>query len=81
LSVVSHYCISFWYEEALKQFQSIAAADPQCAMARWAIAMTEWRPFWDGLPDERRKAGVAEIDKAPWLFIPGPIAKNAISLR
>lgn len=55
---------SFWYEEALKQFQSVAAADPQCAMAQWAIAMTEWRPFWDGLPDERRKAGVAEIDKA-----------------
>ncbi|WP_353072090.1 hypothetical protein [Tunturiibacter gelidiferens] len=55
---------SFWYEEALKQFQSVAAADPQCAMAQWAIAMTEWRPFWDGLPDERRKVGVAEIDKA-----------------
>ena len=36
---------SFWYEEALKQFQSVAAADPQCAMAHWAIAMTEWRPF------------------------------------
>jgi hypothetical protein len=25
---------SFWYEEALKQFQSVAAADPQCAMAQ-----------------------------------------------
>jgi tetratricopeptide (TPR) repeat protein len=55
---------SFWYEEALKQFQSLAAADPQCAMAHWAIAMTEWRPFWDGMPDERRKAGIAEIDEA-----------------
>jgi hypothetical protein len=28
---------SFWYEEALKQFQSVAAADPQCVMAHWAI--------------------------------------------
>ncbi len=55
---------SFWYEEALKQFQSVAATDPQCAMAQWAIAMTEWRPFWDGLPDERRQVGIAEIDKA-----------------
>jgi tetratricopeptide (TPR) repeat protein len=55
---------SFWYEEALKQFQSVAAADPQCAMAHWAIAMTEWRPFWDGMPDGRRKAGIAEIDQA-----------------
>lgn len=55
---------SFWYEEALKQFQAVAAADPQCAMAHWAIAMTEWRPFWDGLPDDRRKAGIVEIDEA-----------------
>ena len=55
---------SFWYEESLKQFQSVAAADPHCAMAQWAIAMTEWRPFWDGIPDDRRKSGVAEIDKA-----------------
>jgi len=55
---------SFWYEEALKQFQSVAAADAQCAMAQWAIAMTEWRPFWDGMPDDRRKAGIAEIDEA-----------------
>jgi tetratricopeptide (TPR) repeat protein len=55
---------SFWYEEALKQFQSLTAADTQCAMAHWAIAMTEWRPFWDGMPDERRKAGIAEIDEA-----------------
>lgn len=55
---------SFWYEEAQKQFQSVAVADPTCAMAQWALAMTEWRPFWDGMPDDRRKAGIAEIDKA-----------------
>jgi hypothetical protein len=55
---------SFWYEEANKQFQAVAVADPQCAMAQWALAMTEWRPFWDGMPEERRKAGIAEIDKA-----------------
>jgi len=55
---------SFWYEEAVKQFQAIATSDPQCAMAQWGLAMAEWRPFWDGLPDDRRKAGVAEIDKA-----------------
>jgi tetratricopeptide (TPR) repeat protein len=55
---------SFWYEEALNQFQSVAAADPHGAMAPWAIAMTEWRPFWDGMPDDRRKAGIVQIDKA-----------------
>jgi hypothetical protein len=36
---------SFWYEEAVKQFQAVAVADPQCAMAQWGLAMTEWRPF------------------------------------
>jgi tetratricopeptide (TPR) repeat protein len=55
---------SFWYEEANKQFQAVAVADPQCAMAQWALAMTEWRPFWDGMPEERRKAGIVEIEKA-----------------
>jgi hypothetical protein len=33
-------------------------------MAQWGLAMTEWRPFRDGLPEDRRKAGIAEIDKA-----------------
>lgn len=55
---------SFWYEEANKQFQAVAQADPQCAMAQWGLAMTEWRPLWDGMPEERRKAGIAEIEKA-----------------
>ncbi|AXC14781.1 TPR repeat protein [Acidisarcina polymorpha] len=55
---------SFWYEEARKQFASVAHADPSCAMAQWGLAMTEWRPFWDGMPDDRRKAGIAEIDNA-----------------
>jgi hypothetical protein len=55
---------SFWYEEAQKQFRAVAAADPQCAMAEWGLAKTEWRPFWDGMPDNRRNAGTVEIDKA-----------------
>lgn len=55
---------SFWYEEAVKQFQAVALADPHCAMAQWAIAMTQWRPLWDGMPEERRQAGIVEIDKA-----------------
>jgi tetratricopeptide (TPR) repeat protein len=55
---------SFWYEEAQKQFKTIAADDPECAMAQWGLAMTQWRPFWDGMPEDRRKAGIVEIDKA-----------------
>lgn len=55
---------SFWYEEARKQFNSVAESDPSCAMAQWGLAMTEWRPFWDGMPEDRRKRGIAEIDEA-----------------
>jgi tetratricopeptide (TPR) repeat protein len=55
---------SFWYEEATKQFRAIVTADPHCAMAYWGLAMAEWRPFWDGINDDRRKAGIAEIDQA-----------------
>jgi hypothetical protein len=58
---------SFWYEEARKQFISVTQSDPSCAMAQWGLAMTEWRPFWDGMPEDRRKAGVTEIDKATFL--------------
>jgi tetratricopeptide (TPR) repeat protein len=58
---------SFWYEEARKQFASVAQADHSCAMAQWGLAMTEWRPFWDGMPDDRRKLGDGEIDKATTL--------------
>lgn len=54
----------FWYEEANKQFQAVAQADPQCAIVHWGLAMTEWRPLWDGMPEERRKAGIVEIEKA-----------------
>ena len=31
---------SFWYEEAEKEFQQIAANDPNCAMAHWGVAMS-----------------------------------------
>ncbi len=60
---------SFWYEEAKKQFASVAQADPSCAMAQWGLAMTEWRPYWDGMPEARRQAGIVEIDKATALGV------------
>jgi len=55
---------SFWYEEARKEFTYVATTDPSCAMAQWGLAMTEWRPFWDGMPEDRRREGIVEIDRA-----------------
>ena len=36
---------SFWYGQALKEFTAIAEAKPDCAMAYWVIAMSDWTRF------------------------------------
>jgi tetratricopeptide (TPR) repeat protein len=41
---------SFWYEEALRAFQKVLAADPGCAMAYWGEAMTGF-PQVNGWPE------------------------------
>jgi len=38
---------SFWYEEAEKEFQQIEKHDPQCAIARWGVAMSLWHQLWN----------------------------------
>ncbi len=45
----------FWYEEARPQFERIAKADPNCAMAHWGIAMSVFHQIWDR-PDEHTMA-------------------------
>src|SRR6185503_11437839 len=37
---------SFEYEEAEKTFTEVAATDPQCAMAYWGIALSNYHPLW-----------------------------------
>ena len=37
---------SFWYEEAEKAFTGAAAADPECSMAYWGVAMSQYHPLW-----------------------------------
>ncbi|HEY0801021.1 MAG TPA: hypothetical protein VGD54_09260 [Steroidobacteraceae bacterium] len=41
----------FWYQEAQRQFEEIAKADPSCAMAHWGVAMSIYHQIWDR-PDE-----------------------------
>jgi tetratricopeptide (TPR) repeat protein len=41
----------FWYQEAQRQFEEIAKADPTCAMAHWGVAMSLFHQIWDR-PDE-----------------------------
>ncbi len=55
---------SFGYTLAEQQFESIADADPHCAMAHWGIAMTQFRELW-GRPDaDALKTGASEMEKA-----------------
>ena len=40
------------YAQAEKEFRSLVASEPDCAMAYWGIAMTLFHPLWPGEPTE-----------------------------
>jgi tetratricopeptide (TPR) repeat protein len=54
----------FWYEEAQRQFEQIAIADPHCAMAHWGIAMSLFYQIWDRPGDKERSRAWAELESA-----------------
>jgi tetratricopeptide (TPR) repeat protein len=55
---------SFWYEEAEKQFVQIEKDDPQCAIARWGLAMSLWHQLWNRPDRPVLEQGGAELKKA-----------------
>jgi tetratricopeptide (TPR) repeat protein len=56
---------SFTYEESAQAFRDAAASDPQCAMAHWGLAMTEYHQMWEPWPGPAElQRGCAEIQKA-----------------
>jgi len=55
---------SFWYLEAAKAFTQIAQADPDCAMAYWGLAMTNWTQIWSPPPPAALKRGWEAVEKA-----------------
>jgi tetratricopeptide (TPR) repeat protein len=52
------------YEQARPRFEAAAAADPNCAMAHWGIAMTSFQPLWHPTSEEGLERGKAAIRKA-----------------
>src|SRR5260370_2366880 len=38
---------SFQYEQARQAFSEISNQDPQCAMAKWGVAMSHYHGLWD----------------------------------
>ncbi len=55
---------SFEYPESEKAFRAILAAAPDCAMARWGIAMSLWHPLWAPPSRASLVAGAAVLEGA-----------------
>ena len=55
---------SFWYAEADKAFDRIAAADPGCAMAWWGIGMSNYHPIWAAPTEAEFARGREAVAKA-----------------
>jgi tetratricopeptide (TPR) repeat protein len=53
---------SFEYPEARLRFREILDADPDCAMARWGIAMSLWQPLWAPPSIAELGAGMVILD-------------------
>ena len=55
---------SFWYDEAEKQFEQIEKDDPQCAIARWGVAMSLWHQLWNHPDKPTLERGGTELKTA-----------------
>jgi tetratricopeptide (TPR) repeat protein len=53
---------SFEYPETSRRFREILHADPDCAMARWGIAMSLWHPLWAPPSQSALEAGKETLD-------------------
>ena len=55
---------SFAYAAADAQFREVAAADPDCAIAHWGIAMAIYHQLWDTPTAADVEKGATELAKA-----------------
>jgi tetratricopeptide (TPR) repeat protein len=55
---------SFWYPEAEKAFRRAAAADAECGMAWWGVAMANVHPIWPAPTPDERRTGTSASEKA-----------------
>ena len=63
---------SFQYAAAEKAFAEGTAADPRCAIAYWGLAMSSYRPLWDGANERAIEKGRNFLDKirSDWPITP-----------
>jgi len=70
---------SFWFPEAIKAFEGILAADGNCAMAHWGIAMSQWGNPFAGIKQARTvELTKAAIEKAKTTGSPTPRERGYI---
>ncbi len=55
---------SFEYEAAEKAFTEVTVTDPQCGIAYWGIAMSNYHPLWVPPNAAELKKGLSAIEKA-----------------
>jgi hypothetical protein len=71
---------SFWFPEAIKEFEAILARDPNCAMAYWGIALSNWGNPFAGIKGPRPiELTKASIDKAAATGSPTPREREYIA--
>src|SRR5438270_11551039 len=54
---------SFQYAAAESAFTEASHSDPKCAMAFWGLAMSSYRPLWDGADEKALKKGQHFLDQ------------------
>jgi tetratricopeptide (TPR) repeat protein len=54
---------SFQYAAAETAFTEVIHADPKCAIAYWGLAMSSYRPLWDGADEKALKKGRHFLDQ------------------
>jgi Tfp pilus assembly protein PilF len=69
---------SFEYEEAEKTFGEVVRTDPQCGMAYWGIAMSNYHPLWAAPTPAEFKRGSEAISKAKEIGARTPREKGYI---
>src|SRR5438445_467729 len=64
---------SFQYAAAESAFTEASHSDAKCAMAFWGLAMSSYRPLWDGADEKALKKGrhFLEHIQKDWLVSPG----------
>src|SRR5215813_9486579 len=70
---------SFWYLESAKAFTAITQADPDCAIAYWGIAMSNWYQIWSPPGPPALKRGAEAIEKAKTVGNPTPRERDFIA--